>query len=506
MANITIKIQRMNKYFLASILLFSFNFSIGQTIDNRLDGLEQDIETLMKSYNALGLSVSVVKNNQVVYSKGFGYRDLENKLPVNENTVFPIASCSKAFTASLLGILDYEEKISLKDKPSLHIPKLEFYNSEMDNIITIEDLLSHKSGLGEINGTLVLFPEQHNLEVIRKLKYIKPDGKPKDSWIYSNMGYTIAGTIVEQVTGESWEDDLKKNIFRPLGMSNSYTDITHVKETNNFSYGYGLTQGKVKKVLFEDYQNYKPAGGIRSSAKDMANWMIAWLNEGKFKEKQVLPKDFVRNATTIHNMRPNENEESVFLFGDGFGWRMESQSGDYKVYHGGNTSGFSTLVLTYPFKKLGITVLTNQTNSTLPYIIGDIIKNRLLELPRVAIENYPVLVEDIYIPTKVNKELHPEKKPTHSLLSFVGKYENKGYGTIEVEFKEGNLYAIYPTYKFFLEHLHHNIFVMKPLQDVSDLFNPEFAVNFRTKNNGEISSLTINLQSEPVEFTKQMVE
>jgi hypothetical protein len=234
--------------------------------------------------------------------------------------------------------------------------------------------------------------------------------------------------------------------------------------------------------------------------------MIAWLNEGKLDKKQVLPKDFVTNATTMHNIRPNKNDESVFLYGDGFGWRMESQSGDYKVYHGGNTSGFSTLVLTYPFKKLGITVLTNQTNSTLPYIIGDIIKNRLLELPRVDIANYPVRVEDIYIPTKINKELNLEKKPTHNLSSFIGNYENKGYGTIEVELKDGNLYAIYPTYKFFLEHLHHNIFVMKPLKDVSDLFNPEFAINFKTNNSGEISSFMIKLQSNPVEFTKQMVE
>ena len=203
----------------STLILFLFlitKLTFGQENENRLNGIDQEIETLLNSYKAVGLSISVVKNNQIVYSKGFGYRDLENNLPVNENTIFPIASSSKAFTASLLGLLDFEGKISLKDKPSLHIPKLEFYNSDMDNLITIEDLLSHKSGLGEINGTLVLFPERSKLEVIKKLKYIKPEGKPKDSWIYSNMGYTIAGTIVEEVTGESWEDNLKKNIFNPL--------------------------------------------------------------------------------------------------------------------------------------------------------------------------------------------------------------------------------------------------------------------------------------------------
>lgn len=493
----------------STLILFFFlitKLTFGQENENRLNGIDQEIETLLNSYKAVGLSISVVKNNEIVYSKGFGYRDLEKNLPVNENTIFPIASSSKAFTASLLGLLDFKGKISLKDKPSLYIPKLEFYNSEMDNLITIEDLLSHKSGIGEINGTLVLFPERSKLEVIKKLKYIKPEGKPKDSWIYSNMGYTIAGTIVEEVTGESWEENLHNNIFNPLEMSNSYTDLKNMKMTNNFSYGYGLVKGKIEKVLYEEYHNYKPAGGIRSSAKDLANWMIAWLNEGKFKEKQVLPKDFVRNATTIHNIRPNKNQESVFLFGDGFGWRMESQGGNYKVYHGGNTSGFSSLVLTYPFEKLGITVLSNQTNSILPYIIGDIIKNRMLDLPKTDLKDYPVIVNDIYVPSEIKQELNSEKKPTHNLSLFIGKYENKGYGTIEVELKDGNLYAIYPSYKFFLEHLNYNVFVMKPLKNVSDLFNPEFAINFRTKNNGEISSLTINLQSEPVEFIRKSKE
>lgn len=456
----------------------------------------------MESYKTVGLSISVVKNDQFVYAKGFGFRDLENKLPVNENTVFPIASCSKAFTASLLGMLDVQEKISLKAKPSLYIPKLEFYNTEMDNLITIEDVLAHKSGLGDLNGTLVLFPEKNIGNVIEKLKYIKPEGKVKDSWLYSNMGYALGGAIIEQVTGMPWEENLKINIFDPLEMVNSYTDVVRMKKTTNYAYGYGLTNGKIKKVLYEEYHNYKPAGGVRSSSKDMANWMIAWLNKGRFNGVQVLPEDFVQNATTIHNIRPNENEENAFLFGDGLGWRMESSGGKYKVYHGGNTSGFSSLVLKFPFQKLGITVLTNQTNSILPYILGDIVKNRILDLPRTALNDYPVLVNDIYVPSEINRELNPEKKPTHNLSSFAGKYTNQGYGTTEIGVKNGNLYIKYPTYEFFLEHLYHNVFVMKPTKEVSQVMNPEFALNFRTNNQGEISSFTINLQSEPVEFIK----
>lgn len=486
-----------------TILLFIITNSIyAQVSKNELNGIDEDIKTLMNTYKAVGLSISVVKNKEIIYSKGFGHRDLENKLPVNENTVFPIASCSKAFTASLLGILDYQGKISLKDKPSIHIPKLQFYSSEMDNLITIEDLLSHKSGLGDLNGTLVLFPEKNIPKVVEKLKYLKPEGKVKDSWLYSNMGYTLAGGIVEQVTGMSWEENIEKNIFNPLNMVNSYTDLASMKKANNYSLGYGLSKGKIKKVLYEEYHNYKSAGGVRSSAKDLANWMIAWLNNGKFNEEQVLPKDFVQNAITIHNIRPGENEENAFLFGDGLGWRMESQNGDYKVYHGGNTSGFSSLVLTYPFQKLGITILTNQTNSILPYIIGDIVKNRILNLPRTDLNDYPVLVNDIYVPTEINRELNPEKKPTHSLTSFTGKYTNQGYGIVEIEVNNGSLYINYPTYQFFLEHHYYNVFVIKPIKEISQVMDPEFALNFRTNNQGEISSFEINLQSEPVEFIK----
>jgi CubicO group peptidase (beta-lactamase class C family) len=495
---------KMRKTILTILLFTLVNSIYGQGIENRLDGLEQEIKTLIESYETVGLSISVVKNNQIVYSKGFGYRDLENKLPVNENTVFPIASCSKAFTASLLGILDFQEKISLKDKPSLHIPKLEFHNSQMDNLISIDDLLSHKSGLGELDGTLVLFPEKNIPDVIEKLKYIKPEGKVKDSWIYSNMGYTLAGGIVEQVTGMSWEENLGNNIFDPLDMVNSCTDMASMKETSNYSYGYGLSKGEIKKVLYEECHNYKPAGGVRSSSKDMGNWMIAWLNNGRFNGEQVLPQDFVRNATNMHNIRPNENEENAFLFGDGFGWRMESNGGHYKVYHGGNTSGFSSLVLTYPFQKLGITVLTNQTNSILPYLIGDIVKNRMLDLPRTDLKDYPVIVNDIYVPSEIRKELNSENKPTHNLSSFEGKYANQGYGTIEIQLDKGNLYAIYPTYQFFLEHLYYNVFVMKPTKEISQVMNPEFALNFGINNKGEISSFTINLQSEPVKFIKKL--
>ena len=393
----------MKKSSFIFFLLLLNNLTFGQEIENRLNGIDQEIEFLIDSYKAVGVSVAVVKNDKVIYSKGFGYRNLEEKLPTSANTVFPIRSATKAFTASLLGILESKTKVSLKEKPSFYIPKLQFYNDKIDDLITIKDLLSHKSGLGNLDVSLILFPENDRMKTIERLKYLQPNGAINDSWIYSNMGYTIAGTIVEQVTGESWDKNVKTKIFSPLNMSNSFTNLQEMKSTNNFSYGYGMSDGNTEKVLYEEYYSYSPAGAIKSTSNDMANWMLTWLNNGKFNEKQVLTEDYVKNATTIHNIMPQDGaDSSVYLFGDSFGWRVQSFKGHYKVNHGGNTSGFSSQVVMYPNDKLGIAVLTNQQNSILPYIIADVITNRMLDLPNTELDKYPIVVHDIY---KIDNEV-----------------------------------------------------------------------------------------------------
>ncbi|AXT50591.1 serine hydrolase [Aquimarina sp. BL5] len=491
----------MKKSILTVIFLTTFISIFGQSKDNRLKGLEQEIIKWMEKYNAVGVSIAIVENDEILYNKGFGYRDLTNKKLVTENTVFPIASCSKAFTATLLGMLEAENKLFLTDKPSTHIPNLRFNTAEMDNSVSILDLLSHKSGLGGVNGTLVLFPENNRLKVMEKLKYIKPEGKVKESSIYSNIGYTVAGTIVEEVTNESWEHNIQHKIFTPLEMSSSFTSLDKAKKTDNFSFGYGLYQNEIKKVNFEEYYDSKPAGGIRSTSKDLSHWMLAWLNNGKYGTVQAIPENYVKKARMFHNSRDGDDEPNLFLQGYGLGWRVEARDGEFRVQHGGNTSGFTTLVVTYPFRKFGVTILVNQDDSILPYIIADIVQNRILN--KESVDNYPVVVQDIYQPSELIKSINSEKPPSKSLASFVGEYEHKGYGTIKIVLENDKLYAVYPTYKFFLEHLHYDIFVMKPLKDVSDIFNPEFAVNFKMNENGEISYFTMNLQSEPVEFIKK---
>ncbi len=489
------------------LLALLVNQSYGQVKDSRLQGVDAEIESLLKRYNAAGLAVSVVENDSLVYAKGFGYRDVDNNLPVDENTVFPIGSATKAFTGALLGQLAQENKLSLEDKPTRYVPGLVFYSDRMNTLITIADLLCHKSGIGNVDGTLVFFPAKNRLEIMNRLQYIKPNGEVKNSWLYSNMGYTIAGVLAEQITQKSWEENIKERLFIPLKMNASFTSLNEMRETGNFSYGYGKVGEKFKKVLFEEYGYgaYAPAGAIKSNVKDVANWLSTWLNEGEFDKKQVLPKPYAKEATRIQNIRPQEGADAnVYLFGDGYGWRVESSKGHYKVHHGGNTSGFSAQLVTYPYDKLGIAVLTNQESSLLPYLIADIIANRMLKLPRTPWEQYPVVVRDVAVVDQTVRPLNPQKKISHQLSAYCGTYSNKGYGAFEIVTKDNNLYLKLPTYQFRLEHQHYDVFKMKAVKEIPQTFDPEsFSLRFLPNDQGDISSVQINWQDDPVEFLKK---
>lgn len=500
----------MTKLKLFIFLFLTTNVTFGQKIDTRLSGLDTEIENLLKAYNAVGLSVAVVENNKMVYAKGFGFRDLENKLPVTTNTIFPIGSITKSFTASLLGILENQNQLSLKDKPSLYIPKLQFYNDKMDNLISIEDLLSHKSGIGSADGTYILFPADKRENLMQRLKYLKPNGAIKDSWIYSNLSYIIAGTIVEKITNESWEKNIQDKIFKPLNMNSSSTSITEMKKANDYSLGYGLSNKQTQKVLFAELNNDKPGGAINSTTNDMVNWMTTWLNNGTFQTKEILPKNYIQEATSIkaidNGLPPEISDPNVYTFGYGYGWKVNSNKGHYKVHHGGNVSGFSSQLVMYPTDNLGIVVLTNQHNSILPYIVADIVTNRMLKLQRTEWNKYPVTVSEINLVSQEIKGINTEKNPTHNLTDYCGNYSNLGFGTFEIVNENNNLFAIFPDYKFKLEHQYFDIFVLKATKEIPQIMNPEFYLNFSLDNEGNISSVKVNLQDEPVEFMKQAKE
>jgi hypothetical protein len=324
------------------------------------------------------------------------------------------------------------------------------------------------------------------------------------------LGYILAGTIIEKTTNESWDKNIQDKIFIPLNMNSSSTSITEMKKANDYSFGYGLSNNQTQKVLFAELNNDKPGGAINSTTNDMANWMTTWLNNGTFQTKEILPKNYIQEATSMkaidNGLPPEISDPNVYTFGYGYGWKVNSNKGHYKVHHGGNVSGFSSQLVMYPTDNLGIVVLTNQHNSILPYIVADIVTNRILKLQRTEWNKYPVKVSEINLVTKEVKGINTEKKPTHSLTDYCGKFSNLGFGTFEIVNENNNLYVVFPDFKFRLEHQYYDIFVLKAIKEIPQIMNPEFYLNFSIDNEGNISSVKINLQDEPVEFIKQAKE
>lgn len=476
-----------------------------QNDDDRLLNLDADIEMLISKYKAVGLAVAIVEGDSIIYSKGFGYRDIDKELAMNSETLLPIGSATKSFTSTVLGIFEHQDKLSLKDKPVRYIPNLEFYNSRMDDLITIEDLLCHRSGMGGLDGSNTFFPTKEPEEFIPRLKHLKPNGEIKNSFIYSNAGFGLAGLIIQNVSGGTWESAIQNNIFNQLNMNRSVTNIPNMEKDQNHGIGYGLSEGSQVKLMNRNYTFSKAEGAVISSVSEMGNYLIAWLNDGEFKSEQVIPKNYITEATSIKNLIPQNNSESTRNFrGYGYGWFVQDHKGHYKVQHGGNVPGFSTQMVTFPNEKVGIIVITNQNNSALPYFVEDVITNRMLNIPRKPIEEYEVHVSEIWNKVREIKPQNNDQQPTHDYQDYCGTYLEEGHGTVYIRTENNMLFIKFPEHEFVLEHRNFNNFVMVNTYEIPEVFGlPFFGLSFQINFEGNIESLTLEIQSEPVKFVKQ---
>lgn len=285
-------------------------------------------------------------------------------------------------------------------------------------------------------------------------------------------------------------------------MENTYTSIEEMLTSNNYSLGYGRYQEMELKVPFHEFGFIKPGGSICSSANDMGKYLITWLNQGKFQNKQIIPEEYIKNAIEIKNILPQHQATTEdFLIGYGYGWFVRSSKGKYLVEHGGGTSGFTSLLTMYPNEKIGIITITNQHNSGLAYYIKDIIINRIFDSKRKEIEEYPIDMAEIYqIPEEVG--INEENTPTIDIKDFAGIYSNDGYGEIRIEHRKGKLLAHFPTYIIRLDHLQRNSFIMQGTTENSQFFVPTFTMNFNVDNEAKINFLSLPFHADLVEFIK----
>jgi len=240
--------------------------------DKRLKGIDDELNELLEVTKAPGFAVAVVEGDQIVYAKGFGYSDYENKTPADGNTLFAIGSSSKAFTSAILGLLRDEDKLSFDDSPSEYIPELKFYNDEMNNHINIKDLMVHRTGLPRHDYSWYFFPTDNKDSLLQRVEYHEPFTGLREQWYYNNFMFLAQGVIAERITGKSWEENIKERFFIPLEMTRSNTSIKELEESTNAAIGYELKNDSViTKMDYYHIAGMSPAGSINSSVNDMSD-------------------------------------------------------------------------------------------------------------------------------------------------------------------------------------------------------------------------------------------
>lgn len=487
----------------------------------RLSGVEKELEKILADQKVAGYSVAVVYKDKIIYSKGFGYRDLENKKPVTPNTLFAIGSSTKAFTAAMLGQLEKDGKLKLDDLATTHLPQLTFKYDYMNTGITIRDMMCHRTGLSRFDYSWYMFNTSDRDSLIRRVKHMEPNVKLRQKWQYNNFMFLAQGMITEKITEKSWEDNIKERFFVPLKMTHSNTDIFTMQKDADFSLPYTLDeQFAVKKIPYYHINGMGPAGSINSSANDMGNWVSTWIMGGKFNGTEIIPGSYVREASSaqmvVSGGQPKSHSDIQFS-NYGLGWFLESYRGHYLVEHGGNIDGFSANVAFYPSDSIGIVVLTNQNGSEVPSIVRNLISDKLFALEPIPwnADAKKKLDEAMKMMQKVEKTSDSlQVKNTHlshPLADYAGLYGNPAFSEFTISLKNDTLFTFIAGEKAWLKHYHYDVFELKSVDQSDDSDGTDdshFLINFGTASNGKIESVSMDLGEPGKEtvFNRQAIK
>ncbi|HEV2354526.1 MAG TPA: serine hydrolase [Puia sp.] len=488
---------------------------------NPFSGLDTSFARVLKDWHAAGFAVAVVDKDSVIYARGFGYRDYEHKTPVTPHTLFAIGSCTKAFTASLIGMLDHAGKLDI-DKPVRdYLPELKFYTPAMNDMITLRDMMCHRTGLPRHDLSWYLFGTTNRDSMIRKIQYMEPTAGIRERWQYNNFMFAAQGVVVEKLTNQSWEQNVTEKLFTPLRMGASVFTIADMVKSSDAALGYGLQHDSViKKLDYYQITALGPAGCINSNVLDMSNWVKTWIHGGKFEGKEVMPPNYVTEATTAQMAMggglPTKEMPDVYFGSYGFGWMLTSYRGHYRVEHGGNIDGFSASTCFFPSDSVGIIVLSNQNGSQVPAIVRNLLADRLLHLPYKDWSGY---LKGIADKAKAEaKKAAASRQPdravnapaTHDLESYTGIYSNPGYGSFDITANADSLFAVFPHHTWWLKHYHYDVFVPydkdpKEGIDTSDSEGDNFRIQFGMDASGTINSVSANLEAalgKPIVFSR----
>ncbi|HEX8421907.1 MAG TPA: serine hydrolase [Pyrinomonadaceae bacterium] len=417
-----------------------------------------------------GLSVAVAHGERIVYARGFGYRDLKAKLPVTPQTQFYIASTTKSFTATAAKLLAEEGKFDLDAPLKKYLPNLVLKAPLDASQITIRDLLTHRSGISnEAINFRTAYTGQHDAGVLLELlaSYSKP---VSPEFRYSNIGYLVAALAMEKATGETWQQIVERKLFQPLGLKSTTAYASKAKASGDFALPYlASTGGAFDELPYKEDSTMHAAGGISSSAEDLAKWLILNMNGGKYEGRQIIPA-----ASLEEVLAPQINQKRDFYrfkrYGYSLGWNIGTYNGDKLVHSFGEFQGFRPHVSFMPEHRIGVVVLVNESTEafSLPDLIACDIYDHLRGRKTLSAGANPEI--DKYLASLQKERDERAKKvaaataatsasaskrsdPTLALTAYAGEYENPEWGKIAVTLNANSLSLRFGVINSTLVHL-----------------------------------------------------
>jgi CubicO group peptidase (beta-lactamase class C family) len=520
--------KKVLRLFAICLVLFTSAQVLAQT--ELPPDLDAYVARALKEFEVPGLAIAIVKDGKVALAKGYGVRKFGEAATVDEQTLFGIASNTKAFTAAALAILVDEGKISWDDPVTKHLPGFQMYDPYVTREMTVRDLLTHRSGLGLGAGDLLFFPPTtfSREEIVERLRHIKPASSFRSKYAYDNVLYLVAGQVVAAVYGKSWDDFIKERIFVPLGMTASNTSVKDLRPGGNFVSPHQKVEGRLQPVPYMNIDNTAPAGSINSNVADMAKWVIAQLDQGAihggqnvggknggaqngdrrlFSQRQSREMWLAQTPIPPGNPPPQLSALRSNFTAYGLGWGLSDYRGHKVVSHSGGLLGMVSRVRMIPDLKLGIVVLTNQEAGGAMEAISYHIIDHYLKAPgadwvgafRAVAEQQLARAKEVE--KKQSAARNAESKPSLPMANYAGQYNDAWYGEVTIKLEAGKLvlrFSRTPGLVGDLEHWQYDTFVAR-WRDRS--LNADAFVTFALKPDGGIEQMKMVPVSPLTDFS-----
>ena len=475
-------------------------------LPDALEGFDGFVKREMKKWEVPGAAIGVVRGKRRIYQQGFGIRNARSGLEVNCDTLFSIASTTKAFTATAAGILVDEGKLKWDTPVCKYVPSFRLKDKVATERLTIRDMLCHRTGLPR-HDMVWWKTDLSRAELFRRLRYLKPTKDIRAEWQYCNLMYVAAGVVIEEISGQSWEDFVRERIFEPLGMNDASFFPEAQQCSGNIAVGHRHVKNRFAVQRPNQVPSKGPAGTICANATDMCKWLIMNLHEGKYRGSQVISKRALREIHTPQIAAPGMPEDHELLPASyALGWNVSAYRGHLMVSHSGSINGTLTRASFLPRDGIGVFVVTNIAGPKGGYFLNTVryrAFDTLLGLSTVpwsrrfrARHAKSVAQEK----RQKRKSAPPKEKkpPSKRLAEYAGEYHEPAYGLLTVEHHRGALRMTFHGEAARLAHWDGDSF--------KKCRNAEGApphLTFRQNRPGDISAVAVKLGELDIVFRKR---